>query len=150
MIYGVPLEGLNRALSLLIVTCPCALGIAVPLTIAISVSRAARQGIIIQNSDILDAISQIETIYLDKTGTLTEGQMDVLEVVHHGTEHELTHAITLALEAHSMHPIALALRRYYHPTPNPHTISLVNIVEIPGLGVTGEYQDNDCPLRRIK
>lgn len=73
MIYGVPLEGLNRALSLLIVTCPCALGIAVPLTIAISVSRAARQGIIIQNSDILDAISQIETIYLDKTGTLTEG-----------------------------------------------------------------------------
>ncbi len=146
-----PMEGLTRALSLLIVTCPCALGIAVPLTVAVTISRAAQRGIIVQNPDTFDAINSVETIFLDKTGTLTEGQLDVVSVDCDLPEHhrDIAHSVAAALESVSMHPVGLAIRRYYQIHPPGHHVDLMPI-EIPGCGVQAQYDGHHWRLKRAQ
>lgn len=93
--------------SLLIVTCPCALGLATPLAIDAALGQAARRGILIKGGDVIEALSRPARLLLDKTGTLTEGVMRV--AWWQGTEEARVFAA--AAEAHSMHPTAEALRR---------------------------------------
>lgn len=100
--------GFNRALALLIVTCPCALALATPLTMSLALKRAAARGILIKKSETLEKLSRIKTIVLDKTGTLTSGVFKVLS----WTEHENIPgflSIVRELERISKHPIAKAL-----------------------------------------
>lgn len=97
-------HALDHAIALLVVTCPCALGMATPLTLAITLGRAAQNGILIKGGDMLERLTHKGTIYLDKTGTLTEGQMSL----QHFTGRKDTHPYILALERHATHPIAVA------------------------------------------
>ena len=93
--------------------CPCALGLAVPVALAVGIDRAAGMGIIIKNADVLDRIGKINTVIFDKTGTITEGRMAVRDVfpAKGVSESELL-TVAHTVQYHSEHPIGAALRRY--------------------------------------
>lgn len=103
-----PATAVENAVALLIVACPCALGLATPLAIVAAVGKAARLGILVQGGEVLERLAQPGRLYLDKTGTLTRGELEVTEVA--GSEDEL--AWLLAVEAHSSHPLAVAIDRW--------------------------------------
>lgn len=98
---------LDAAIAVLIVTCPCALAMATPLAINVAVGRAAQRGVLVRSGDALLVLAGRGTIYLDKTGTLTEGRM----AVSWWEGDESAKSVILALEADSVHPIAEAFRR---------------------------------------
>jgi Cu2+-exporting ATPase len=100
-----PSRAVNNATSLLIVTCPCALGLATPLAFTIAIGRAARRGILIKGGDALEHLARPGRIFLDKTGTLTQGRMSLVS----WRGQEQAKAIVGAVERYSTHPIAKAL-----------------------------------------
>ncbi len=97
-----PDAALDNAIALLIVTCPCALALATPLAVTVSIGRAARQGILIRGGDALEALARPGTMYLDKTGTITEGKFRLTS----WTGAESVQPLVAALERHSSHPVA--------------------------------------------
>lgn len=120
--------GLHVA-ALLVITCPCALGMATPLAFAVAAGRAARAGVFVKSDAATQALTEIDTVVLDKTGTLTEGAMRL--VAHFGSDEALEAAT--ALEAHVSHPIATALTL---AVPNARgTVSHVDATN--GAGVRG-------------
>jgi Cu2+-exporting ATPase len=96
--------------AMLVVTCPCALGLATPLTMVSSLGKAARAGILIRGGDVLERIAKRGTIVLDKTGTVTEGSMRVMSVVGDCKSVRLA----ALLEAHSAHPVGKAIVEHWH------------------------------------
>lgn len=102
-----PAMAIDNAAALLIVTCPCALGLATPLAVTVAVGRAARRGILVKGGDVVQSLAGHGTIFLDKTGTLTQGRMSLM----HWTGPDELGSMVLALEALSSHPIAAALVR---------------------------------------
>jgi P-type Cu+ transporter len=97
------------AVSVLVIACPCALGLATPTALMVGVGRAARAGILIKNAGALEGAEQIDTLVLDKTGTLTRGEPVVSEVISSNPEELLR--IAASLEAKSEHPLARAIVR---------------------------------------
>jgi Cu2+-exporting ATPase len=95
----------QHVVALLVITCPCALGMATPLAMSVAAGRAARAGIFIKSDEATQRLTDIDTVMLDKTGTITEGRMSLVDWV--GDEVALDYAA--ALEAHSNHPIAAAI-----------------------------------------
>jgi len=126
-------DWLYRALTFLVISCPCALVISVPLSYFAGLGRASRQGILIKGSNYLDALSKITSIVFDKTGTLTKGVFKV-QSVHSET---LSESALLSYAAHaenfSHHPIAEAIQKAAEGTIDVERISSVS--ELPGLGV---------------
>ena len=126
---------LNRALIFLVVSCPCALVISVPLTFFGGIGGASRSGILIKGSNDIDALNQIDTVVFDKTGTLTCGQFDVEAV--HPDRLDATHLLHLAahVEHFTTHPIGAALRAAF---PNEATdgCQVTDVQEIAGQGIT--------------
>jgi Cu2+-exporting ATPase len=99
-----PTRAVDHAIALLIVTCPCALALATPLAVAVAIGRAARVGILVRGGAALEALARPGAIFLDKTGTVTEGAISLL--AWNGPE--AAKRLVLALERHSAHPIARA------------------------------------------
>jgi Cd2+/Zn2+-exporting ATPase len=122
-----------RGLLFLVVSCPCALVISVPLTFFGGLGGASRKGILIKGSNLLDRLSQVKTVVFDKTGTLTEGVFEVTAVHPEVIDQkELLH-LAAHVERHSTHPIAMALRNAY---PNEaDSCSVEDIEESAGHGV---------------
>ena len=106
-------EWLHRALVFLVISCPCALVISIPLSYFAGIGAASRRGILFKGSNYLDAIAQVDSIVFDKTGTLTTGQFAVSEVVGLTDEQVATVA---AIEQDSPHPIARAITEYCKPS----------------------------------
>ncbi len=102
-----------RALSFLVVSCPCALVMSVPLTFFAGIGGASRQGILIKGGNYMDALARVRTVVLDKTGTLTRGSFAV-NAVHTSADHDELLHLAAHVERHSTHPIADAIRRM-HP-----------------------------------
>lgn len=103
-------EGFSRALALIIVTCPCVFGMAIPLSMSLGIRAAARQGIVVKNANVLERLLKIRNLYFDKTGTLTQGDMRVLSMdVAPNMERHLSAA--LAIESNQPHPVARAILR---------------------------------------
>ena len=125
---------LHRALIFLVVSCPCALVISVPLTFFGGLGGASRKGILIKGSNYMDTLAKVGTVVLDKTGTLTHGEF-VVEAVHPDEfdEHELLH-LAAHVEHYSTHPIGAALRDAF---PNEATdgCSISNVEEMAGQGI---------------
>jgi Cu+-exporting ATPase len=102
--------GLLAAVSVLIIACPCALGLATPMSIMVGVGRGARAGILVKNAEALERMEQVDTLVIDKTGTLTEGKPKVVAVVPtHGLDESDILRIAAAVESRSEHPIAHAI-----------------------------------------
>ena len=105
-----PATGLTRAVSVLVIACPHALGLAIPLVIAIGTSTSARQGILVKDTQALEAMRTIDTVLFDKTGTLTEGSHQLTEIaVADGWDEAEVLALAAAVEAESEHPIGRAV-----------------------------------------
>lgn len=102
-----PSRAVDHATALLIVTCPCGLGLATPLAVTVAVGRAARRGILIKGGDALERLSRQGTIFLDKTGTITRGHLSMVRWIGD----ESVRPLVAAVEALSSHPIAAALAR---------------------------------------
>ncbi|MGZ0228523.1 MAG: heavy metal translocating P-type ATPase [Acidimicrobiales bacterium] len=124
-----PNEAFTAAVAVLIIACPCALGLATPLGIMVGTGRGAQLGVIIKGGEVLEDTRAVDVIILDKTGTVTEGQMKLVDVIG-GTEDIL--GLAASVEAHSEHPIAQAIA-----SAVPDHLPVVDFVSQPGYGVTG-------------
>lgn len=136
-----PSAAVPHAVALLVISCPCALGMATPLALTMGVGRAARQGIFVKHDDVLQALAKTTHIIFDKTGTLTEGKITVAHI--YGDANAVMDAATL--ELHSTHPIARALIQWGRANAQtwPPISTADNIQEIAGGGITGQVASRD-------
>ena len=130
-----------RALVFLVISCPCALVISIPLGYFGGIGLASRHGILFKGGNFLDAITKINTVVMDKTGTLTKGVFKVQQVVAEGiTDAELLH-IAVNLEKHSTHPVGKAIIKYGNR--DVVDAKVADIKEIPGMGLSGNIDGKD-------
>jgi Cu+-exporting ATPase len=130
--------GLIAAVSVLIIACPCALGLATPMSIMVGVGRGARHGILIKHAESLEILERVDTIILDKTGTLTQGKPTLTEIIAN-TSYDTTTLLTYAaaIELSSEHPVAEAIvREAKHK--NLELPAIHAFKALPGQGVTAE------------
>lgn len=134
---------INRALTFLVISCPCALVISVPLGFFAGIGGASKCGILVKGSSYLELLSKPETIVFDKTGTLTQGCFKVVKIVQQEdtTKEELLE-LTAYAENYSNHPIALSIKKAYDKNIDKNRIS--EISEIAGNGVRAEI--NGCSI----
>ena len=134
LITGEWVTWIYRGLLFLVVSCPCALVISVPLTFFGGLGGASRKGILIKGSNLMDTLSRIKTVVFDKTGTLTQGVFEVTAVHPEVIDQkELLH-LAAHVERHSVHPIAMALRNAYPGEADNCKVEAVT--ELAGHGVT--------------
>jgi Cu+-exporting ATPase len=129
--------GLIAAVAVLIIACPCALGLATPMSIMVGVGRGAQAGILIKNAEALERMEKVDTLVVDKTGTLTEGKPAVVAIeTAEGFDSQVVLRLAASLERSSEHPLALAVVR--EAEAKGLTISEPNEVDQPvGKGITG-------------
>ena len=133
-------DWLYRALTFLVVSCPCALVISIPLSFFGGLGGASKKGILIKGSNYLEALAKTEIIVFDKTGTLTEGVFEVQDIRSVGiTSDKLLELATYA-ENYSTHPISMSLKRSYGKDIDPSCVK--NVKEIAGHGVIANVNDN--------
>ena len=128
-------QWLHRALIFLVVSCPCALVISIPLSYFAGIGAASRRGILFKGSNYLDALAGVDTVVLDKTGTLTTGQFTVASVMGLSDAQVATVA---AIEQHSPHPIARAINDYC----KPGDVSFSQVKNIAGYGMSAVIEGN--------
>ena len=129
-------DWLYRALTFLVVSCPCALVISIPLSFFGGIGGASRHGVLIKGSNYLEALAKTEIMIFDKTGTLTEGVFEVQEIHPSAAAPAELLEIAAYAEHYSTHPIALSLRRAYPQEIDPQRLS--EVTEIPGEGVKAQ------------
>jgi Cu+-exporting ATPase len=141
LIFGPSLSfALVTGVSVLIIACPCALGLATPTAVMVGTGRAAEQGVLFRKGAALQQLAEVKTVAFDKTGTLTEGRPDVTRIiVADGFQRDAVLADLAAVEAQSEHPVAKGIMR---AAPGPiQTAERVQAVE--GLGVMGRVQGRE-------
>ena len=133
-------EWVTRAMTFLVISCPCALVISVPLSYFGGIGSASRRGILIKGSSYLDALSRCDTVVFDKTGTLTEGVFKVTDVkTADGETEDFILSLISAAEKYSTHPIAVAIRSYCDEKSVEGSRSVENIEERPGFGINASF-----------
>jgi Cd2+/Zn2+-exporting ATPase len=131
----------QRALIFLVISCPCALVISIPLGYFGGIGAASQNGILFKGANFLDLMTKIDTVVMDKTGTLTKGVFEVQEIAAFKFDKELLVELTAVLEANSTHPIADAIVKY--AKIDKTTLKATKVEEISGYGmkgVIGEYE----------
>ena len=137
LIMGMPADfgtWAYRALTFLVISCPCALVISIPLSFFAGIGGASREGILIKGSNYLETLSQVKTVVFDKTGTITKGVFEVSGVHHSDRSEDEVIEYAAHAECASSHPISQSLRRYYGKEPDRSRVQ--DIEEISGHGVT--------------
>ena len=129
-------HALVNAVAVLIIACPCALGLATPMSIMVGTGRGASSGILIRNAEALERLERIDTLVVDKTGTLTEGKPSVTSVVPIGLERKELLRIVASLERGSEHPLAAAILAEAADKQLPLS-SVTNFQSHSGLGAEG-------------
>ncbi|TYP94441.1 Cd2+/Zn2+-exporting ATPase [Sphingobacterium allocomposti] len=142
-------DWLYRALVFLVISCPCALVISIPLGYFGGIGAASRNGILFKGSNFLDALSNIQNVVMDKTGTMTEGVFKVQEVVFDSAfnETEILQMVNV-LESHSTHPVATAIHEYVGKPSNE--VELQNTEEIAGHGLKSTIDGKDLLVGNFK
>ena len=139
MIAGYDLEfSLSIGISVLVISCPCALGLATPVAIMVGTGRAARMGILFKNAEALENLHKVDTVVLDKTGTLTVGKPAVTDILSHSISQDELLLIAASVEALSEHPFAKAI------TEKGKELSLLPAQDfrtLPGRGVCAKIND---------
>ena len=134
MIAGKGMEfSLTAGISVLVISCPCALGLATPVAIMVGTGRGARMGVLFKNAQALEQLHKVDTVVLDKTGTLTLGKPSVTDVLTGDTDRETLLSVAAALEASSEHPFAKAIMRYCIGKPLK---TATEFKTLPGLGIS--------------
>ena len=137
---------IEQALTLLIVTCPCALALSIPLTFTRSLSKASKLGIIIKNDRVLEKTSKLKNVFIDKTGTLTHGKLQIVDFLILISPSNNVFDIVYALESRSSHPVARALADFSKVRCQSHP-DVVNFEETLGRGVKGEINGVEYSIR---
>lgn len=131
-------HGIMAFVTVLVIACPCALGLATPTALMVGVGKAAEEGILIKDAEGLELANKIDTIVFDKTGTITEGKPMVNEVLWLANhQNEQNEAILAALEQHSEHPLADAIVLHFN---NVQKLKIEHFQSITGMGVKAKYQ----------
>jgi len=145
---GGPAAALTAAIAVLIVACPCALGLATPTALLVGTGRGAQLGIVIRGPEVLESTRRIDTVLLDKTGTVTTGEMVVTEVVA-GTGEDVDEVLAVAggLEYQSAHPVARAITRYAEQRLGALP-EASGFEALDGLGVRGSVDGRDVLVGR--
>ncbi len=131
-LLGDSTKGLEAAIAVLVIACPCALGIAVPMSLVVATSLGAKRSVVIRNPDTLRNLSQVKTVIFDKTGTLTDGELRVVRATGlGGVDSETMLRYASAVEAGSKHPVAKAVNQV------PTDLIATDIKEISGVGLSG-------------
>ena len=137
LLTGDPFEDwLYRALTFLVISCPCALVISIPLAFFGGIGGASRMGILVKGGNYLEALAGVDTVVFDKTGTLTEGTFDVENIIPGGIAEEEFLMMAAHAEFHSNHPIAVSIRKAYGGEMNGSLVSFAE--EIAGCGIEAE------------
>lgn len=142
-IAGQPHVALSAAIAVLVIACPCALGIAVPMSLTVAISMGARRGIVIRNPDALSVLNRISKVVLDKTGTLTTGQLRVSSLTAlAGFDKSRAIALAAGVERNSAHPIAAAIAAL------DESLNGENVIETAGSGVRGSVDSQVVEVSR--
>lgn len=131
--------------SVVVIACPCAIGLAAPITLLISSNESSNKGIVIKNSSSIDRLSKIDTVIFDKTGTITENKP---EVVNFNASDKLAISLLYSMESGSNHPIAQAIVEYLKDM-HPEKLAIDDFKEIPGTGVSGKYNGKAVEVRNV-
>jgi Cu+-exporting ATPase len=137
-------QSMMRSIAVVVIACPCAMGLATPAAVAVGLGRAARNGILIKGGDTLEQFKDIRQIVFDKTGTLTTGKLAIKSFETSGISEQEFKAVVTGLEQFSAHPIAKSLlRQWSDATPLP----LKDITETKGLGIrAADHEGNKWEL----
>ena len=133
-------QSIFGGLAILVVSCPCAIVISVPLAFFAGIGLASKRGVVIKGANYLDSLCKIGTVYIDKTGTLTYGDFKVSDWVTNGVKEDELKTALLAAESRSNHPIAKAI--CLHQNVSALALKQENYEEVAGLGVKTEYDGN--------
>lgn len=134
-------DWLYRALIFLVISCPCALVISIPLGYFGGIGAASKNGILFKGSNYLDQVTKVDTVVMDKTGTLTKGIFEVQKVVSEDFDEKDFVKMVAALEVNSTHPIAQAIVEYAGKTYKE--VSVTKVEEISGHGLKGKVNNNE-------
>ena len=138
------------AVTVLIIACPCALGLATPMSIMVAVGRGAQAGILVKNAAALERLEKVDTLVVDKTGTLTEGKPRVTGVYPSpSVEQDVLVRVAQGLEQNSEHPLAQAVRSFASGRPGLPAV-ITNFVSITGEGVRGTLDGEAVALGNDK
>lgn len=141
-------DWIYRALSFLVVSCPCALVISIPLSFFGGIGGASKKGVLVKGSNYLEALAETEIVVFDKTGTLTKGVFNVQEIHPEGVSKEELLELTAHAESYSNHPISLSLKRAYSKEIDNGRIS--DVEEISGHGVIATVDGKKVMAGNIK
>lgn len=137
-------DWLYRALIFLVISCPCALVISIPLGYFGGIGAASKNGILFKGSTFLDVMAAIQVVVMDKTGTLTKGVFKVQKVVAIGISEVDLVRYTAAIEAKSTHPVGSAIVAFAND--NYNEITVTDVSEIPGMGLKGRVNGNEIAV----
>ena len=131
---------LTTGISVLVISCPCALGLATPVAIMVGTGRGARMGVLYKNAEVLENLHRVDTVVLDKTGTLTTGIPAVTDILPGALQEDALLQLAASLESRSEHPFAKAiLQRVGKFTP----LDVNNFAVLPGRGVSGVIENEE-------
>lgn len=140
-------DAFTAAIAVLIISCPCALGLATPLAIMAGTGRGAQLGIVIKGAEVLEQTRRVDVVLLDKTGTVTEGRLEVVDLVGPGLDDAETTALVMlaaTLESRSAHPISSAITRRW----GGHGAGVDELDNRPGLGLIGKVNGAEIRVGR--
>lgn len=148
-VFGSDVEkSLISAVSVLVIACPCSLGLATPTAIMVGTGKAANEGILIRDAKALENAEKLTAVALDKTGTITKGKPDVVDMINIKGDKGINRSILYSMEVNSEHPIAMAIVDYFHDNP-PKKIN-GSFINIEGRGVGFQILDKNYYALSIK
>ena len=143
-------ESLTTFVTILVIACPCSLGLATPLAIVVSSGQCAKEGILIKTSEILENVQKIDTVIFDKTGTLTYGKLKISKVINYSNlENQKLLQLVGSLEVKSNHPISKAFESYMSEN-NVNPLEVSDFENIPGFGIKGKVEKEEIMLGNSK
>ena len=132
---------LTNAISVLVISCPCAMGLATPVAIMVATGRGARMGVLYKNAEALERLHSVDTVVLDKTGTLTEGKPVVTDMISDSINQEQLLQIAVSLEAYSEHPFAAAILEHGNRCEK---LPVTDFQTLPGQGISAIIKGKKC------
>ena len=138
-------NGFSNAISVLIISCPCALGLATPMAITVAIGRASKEGIFIKEAQALETLAKTSIIAFDKTGTLTIGKPTLTDIAADSTEEDTLLQLAASIEKHSEHPLAQAICTAAHKKNIP-LLPILNFKSLTGQAVTAKIEKNSYLL----
>ena len=137
-----------RACTFLVISCPCAVVISIPLSFFAGIGGASKEGVLVKGSNYLETLSEVKVVAFDKTGTITKGNFDVTAVHHSPVEEQKLLEYAALAESHSSHPISLSLRNAYAGKLDQSRVT--DVQEISGHGITAKVDGEDVAIGNEK